>query len=215
MTSKYSFHESIPSAAIPGERIAPASPTAGSPAEQITVPLGQALVSGLGAAALVATVSWCFVTPDWREFGPFVLASGVGVFSAVWGVLMSDSRGLLRVSENWRETTPATAPRPQDRLILVKGGDRGAPPDVEIPPADPQAGPAFFEPFMLQCLTSTALADLERRWPRPAVQSARDALIAAGLARWLGKGKRAGWELTERGRAVAARCRTSPGAVRE
>jgi len=207
-----------PAAAIPGQRIGPASPQPGTVAEQITVPLGQSVISGLGAASAVAVGAWAFWDQDPASWGPWAIVAGVLTFGASWAALMTDARGLLRVAEAWGDPAPDPQPqgKPSERVIFVRGGEPGthAEGEPQAPAADPgPQGPGDFERFMASALVSTALADLERRWPRPYVQSMRDSLIGAGLASWAGKGKNAGWQLTPRGRAVAERCKSTLGGL--
>jgi hypothetical protein len=209
---RWTFQETstAPAPAIPGRRVGPASAGAGSLTEQVGVPA-------------VAVCAWAFWDPDWHVWGPAVAVVAVLTFLATWAVLMSDSRGLLRVAESWEAWSRPAEQGPQDRIVLVRAGKGdgaqgdGAQGDgVELPPPDPQATePPFFESFMAAAMASTALGDLERRWPRPTVQRARDALIEAGLATWAGKGRNAGWALTERGRSVAERCRRTLAGVSE
>jgi hypothetical protein len=117
----------------------------------------------------------------------------------------------LRIAERWASVAspaiPEPAPeKPRERIIWLRADgaelDGG---DIETPAETGPAETGDFECFMAQALNSTALADLERRFPRPYVQNVRDQLIRAGLATWRGKGPNAGWELTPRGRAVALR----------
>lgn len=224
MNKRFTFGETaaIPSAwaSGDGQRTAPASGDAGTVAQQVAVPLLQSLITGLGAAALVAVLSWAFWTPSFAIFGPFVAVAFVLAFAASWAVIVSDCRGLLRVAESWgspAQAIPQPRPRPQDRIVLVRAGD-GQPdaiPQAETDPAQDRDGPGDFDRFMAQALITTALGDLEKRWPRPYIQTTRDQLIRAGLATWKGKGPNAGWALTPRGRAVAERCRASLGGIGE
>lgn len=226
MAKRVSFRETIPQAgpwkADPaswpedGERIAPASPDAGTVAQQVAVPLLQSAISGLGAAALVGVLGWAFWTSDPDTLGPLAASAGVLTFAASWAVIVSDSRGLLRIAESWGSPAPIPQQKAQERIIWLNGGNAQQDPipaPTEAQAEDQPQGRGDFERFMAACLISTALGDLERQFPRPYVQNTRDQLIRAGLGEWRGQGPRAGWQLTPRGRAVAMRCRDALGGL--
>lgn len=219
MDKRVSYRETIPQAgpwkADPaswpedGERIAPASPDAGTVAQQVAVPLLQSAISGLGAAGLVGVLGWAFWTPDPNTLGPLAASAGVLTFAASWAVIVSDCRGLLRIAESWGSPAPIPQPKAQERIIWLRGDHAQADPTppAETEPALAEAqGSGDFERFMAACLISTALGDLERQFPRPYVQNTRDQLIRAGLGEWRGQGPRAGWQLTPRGQTVAEQC---------
>ena len=187
------------------QRVTPSGDCSGLSA-QVLIPFFQSLLTGAFVGGGAWLLWYGFVDQETGKVAGLTLALlGAG---AAWIVLMADSRGLLRLYETFgsgaRQEEEEKPSAPAERVVFVHGGDR---PGIDAAQADPPSPqPSDFEK-LLDIALQEGTSGLEKHFRRSYVQEVRDKLISGGFAAWRGKGRQAGWQLTDRGITLAERAR--------